>query len=610
MVIKKSFVLLVVFVLLLTVPKVEAIDPLEELYNFEILKPRHAPKQKVDLGTTKRIEETFDRGFTAVVKEDKVYLSWRLLKNDTPDTGFLLDRKEEDHVERITESPVYATTDFTDPNVAVGKRYTYELRCHVNGIVSEVIASLEIEPGKTLSYLSVKLRENVVPNRVAVGDLNGDGKFDFIVLHPRCGIDPGGQANLEGLTYKIDAYLQDGTFLWRYDLGPGIEPGVWYSPFIVYDLDGDGKAEILLKTASNVQRVKEGPLAGRVLDGPEHLSVLDGATGKEIAKADWPRRTPRLGDYNRNNRNQLTVARLDGKTPCVIALRGTYKAMFAEAWHYRDGKLVNVWQWDGDEENPVVRAQGAHQTQVADVDGDGRDEIILGSAVLDDDGTLLWSAGVGHSDSAILTVIAPELSGMQILYGNEVKHEKRGVCLVDARTGRQIWNINRKTYHIGGAMAADIDPEKPGLECFAAEDSKGGSRERYLLDAQGRFYAQGDDVPGTKHWVWWDGDKLRGSLQVRGSRNKEETSRIQIKKYKKTIIDELPGRPLMIADLYGDWREEIVVEVPGELRIYSTDIPAADRRVTLLDDSKYRIDVVNQSQGYFQSPTPAFYLGE
>jgi rhamnogalacturonan endolyase len=197
---------------------------------------------------------------------------------------------------------------------------------------------------------------------------------------------------------------------------------------------------------------------------------------------------------------------------------------------------------------------------------------------------------------------------MQVLYGNEVPHQTRGVCLVDAKTGRQIWNINRPTKHVGGAMAADIDPTRPGLECFAAEDSKGGSSEKYLLDARGNLYGSDQDVPGTKNWVWWDADRLRETITPSRDRNKPG---LCVSKYKgTTLTEEIEGRLLMIGDLYGDWREEIVTVMPGELRIYTTDIPACDRRTTLLQDAKYRTDLVNVSQGYTQSPTPSFYLGE
>ncbi|MHC4736725.1 MAG: rhamnogalacturonan lyase family protein, partial [Planctomycetota bacterium] len=172
-------------------------------------------------------------------------------------------------------------------------------------------------------YASIKFQGDYRPQRIAVADLNGDGTYDFVIKQPSRGIDPAGKPNTEGLTYKLEAYLNNGTFLWRKDLGPGIEPGIWYSPFVVYDFDGDDKAEVAVKTGPEDARESD----GRVRKGPEWCSILEGMTGAEITRADWPPRDPRLGDYNRTNRNQMGMAYLDGKIPCLLVARGTYKLM-------------------------------------------------------------------------------------------------------------------------------------------------------------------------------------------------------------------------------------------------------------------------------------------
>src|SRR5690606_8709208 len=175
------------------------------------------------------------------------------------------------------------------------------------------------------NYPSIK-REgaSVAAGRVAGGDLNGDGRYEYIIRHPNSNVDPGVPNPDDGTTYKIEAYLHDGTYLWTKDLGLGIEPGVWYSPFIVYDFDGDGKAEVALKTAGD-DYLKNS--AARIYGGSEYLSILDGMTGQEIARVDWPDRNDRYGNVNRQNRNQIGMAYLDGKTPCILAARGTYKLM-------------------------------------------------------------------------------------------------------------------------------------------------------------------------------------------------------------------------------------------------------------------------------------------
>lgn len=419
--------------------------------------------------------------------------------------------------------------------------------------------------------------------------------------------------DLTGKTYQIEAYLSDGTFLWSKDLGQGIEPGIWYSPYVVYDFNGDGKAEVALKTApDNVQRDAK----GRVDTGDEYLSVLDGMTGEEIARVDWPERNFRYGNLVRRNRNQIGMAFLDGKTPYILACRGTYKLMVVDAWQLNGTKLERAWRWDGDEENPVVRSMGSHNMVCGDVDVDGRDEILLGSCMLDDNGTLLWSVGLGHPDKVYLTDIDPDRPGMEVFLCLEPWHDNgRGVCMVDAKTGEQIWNIGHKTFHVGDGMVADIDPTHPGLECFAREDKKGGSTDKYLLAADGTYLSKNEGVPPCRNWAWWDADLLRetfaGDDNRWGAGSSSRGRSQSIVKWKgDTLTEGIEGDILMIADLYGDWREEIVTALPGEIRIYTTNIPARDRRVTLMQDALYRNYIAHRSMGYPQAPVPSFYLGE
>ena len=402
-------------------------------------------------------------------------------------------------------------------------------------------------------------------------------------------------------------------FLWSYEMGPGIEPGSLYSPFIVYDFNGDGKAEVAIKTAGTdfVKNEK-----GRVCGGSEYLSVLDGMTGKEIDRVDWPERNDRYGNLIRQNRNQMGVAYLDGKTPFILAARGTYKLMVVDAWMLKEGKLQRAWRWDGDEENPIVRSMGAHSMVTGDVDGDGRDEILLGSCMLDDNGTLLWSSGLGHSDKAYLCKLHPGMEGMQVFMVSEPKKEDgRGVSVVDAATGKLVWGIGHATYHVGDGMVADFDAAHPGLECFASEDRKGGSTDRYLLPADGRkLEVPREEVPGCRNWIWWDADLLRetfkGDDNRWGAGSSSGGRRQSIWKWKGEVLTEgIEGDILLMADMEGDWREELVTALPGELRIYHTNIPACDRRVTLMQDALYRSYVAHRSMGYPQAPVPSYYLG-
>ena len=598
----------------------QAQDLRERNYYFETLNPGHEPKPQVEGYATERIAEHLTRGLIAAPSPDGngIHLSWRLLNTDPNGVSFHVYRVVDGKQKRLTRKAIREVCDYTDHTLS-DKPMCYWITAHdAKGKVIDTSEKLTVDKSLLTHYRSVKLRDpKMRVGKVAVADLNGDGIYDFIVRTPDSNVDPGMPGTLDGRTYQIEAYLSDGTFLWSKDLGQGIEPGVWYSPFIAYDFNGDGKAEVALKTAPETTKRNE---KGRVDSGEEYLSVWDGMTGKEIARVDWPERNDRYGNLVRQNRNQIGMAYLDGKTPYILACRGTYKLMVVDAWELRGEELVRAWRWDGDEENPIIRSMGAHSLVSGDVDNDGRDEILLGSCMIDDNGTALWSAGLGHPDKAYLTDIDPNRPGMEVYLCLEPFHTNgRGVCMVDARTGEQVWNIGHETKHVGNGMVADFDPSYPGLECFATEDKKGGSSDKYLLTADGKYIRRNENIPPCGGWVWWDGDLSREVLHTPYSReemmelwrNGQPVAQHIVKWADKSSVAEgIEGSLQLIADLYGDWREEIVMSLPGELRIYTTNNPARDRRVTLMQDAIYRSYVAHRSMGYPQAPVPSYYLGE
>ena len=447
----------------------------------------------------------------------------------------------------------------------------------------------------------VKLDPGVTVQKVGIGDLDGDGRYDFVLKQPADNIDPAlPWWTPSPDTYKLDAYTQDGLRLWQKDLGWAIERGIWYSPMAVFDLDGDGKAEVAVKTGEGDPRGAD----GRVQTGPEWISILDGLTGAELARDDWPsRQIPgEPFNYNLSSRNQMCVAYLDGRTPCLIVERGTYTTIRLVAYEFtRSQGLRKLWTWDSREETGRGRynSQGAHILHAADIDADGRDEIIVGSAVVDDNGNGLWTTGFGHPDFCFVGDIDPARPGLEIFYGIEPPRQNSALCLVDAKTGTVLWGLPTATNHVGtDGMCADVDDRYPGSECHAADlDRDRHFAKSWLFNAQGKMLS--DERQGTMSQpVYWDADPQRELLRgakICDFRGGEHPPKVV-------------GRWVAVADVLGDWREELITSAPGELRIYTTTIPAADRRTCLMQDPIYRLDIAVAAMGYYAAPMLSYDL--
>ena len=553
-----------------------------------------APKPPVQGFARERVRENLDRGLVAVRRSaTDVRLAWRLLAADATDVAFHVWRTDAaGQRRRLTAQPVRATTDFTDPQ-ATAEAFTYAVTAVTAGREGPASAAATVASGRVpQAYRSFALAPGTTVQKVGLGDLDGDGRYDFVLKTPNQNIDPYASFwSKSPDTYHLEARNADGRLLWNKDLGWSIERGIWYSPFIVYDLDGDGKAEVIAKTGEGDPRDAD----GRVQSGQEWVTVFDGATGRELARAPWPGRevdgVPL--EYNYASRNQLGIAYLDGKTPCLIVERGTYTVIQVHAFQFHGGRLTPVWQWNSLQERQPKRwrGQGAHTLQAHDVDGDGRDEVVLGSAVLDDNGVGLWSTGLGHPDHCYVGKIMPDRPGLQIFYGMETAQTKaNGLCVVDAATGQILWGMEGPTRHVHGTgFCADVDASRPGLEVYGCDTDPAKRFERgWLRDARGELIQASKDFTDYRP-VYWDADPQA-----------EIISRRRITDFGSTTVQqELAGSVVLVADVFGDWREEVFTTLPGELRIYTTPIPATDRRVCLMQDPVYRNTIAAAAQGYF-----------
>ncbi|WP_409348136.1 rhamnogalacturonan lyase [Paenibacillus gyeongsangnamensis] len=576
--------------------------------------------------------EYLDRGLVAVLTDNGVFVSWRLLGTEPASTAFNLYR---DGI-RVNPQPIASGTNYQDPEGTASSSYT--VRAVVNG--EEKPASSAAKVWGT-NYLDVPLRkpaDGVTPdgvkytyraNDASVGDLDGDGQYELIVKWDPSNSKDNSQDGYTGEVF-IDAYKLDGTFLWRISHGKNIRAGAHYTQFMVYDLDGDGRAEVAFKTADGTKdgtgKIIGDPNAdyrnakGRVLDGPEYLTVFDGLTGKELVTTDYDPPRGKVTDWGDNYGNRVdrflaAIAYLDGKTPSLIMARGYYTHTVLVAYNWRDGKLTKLWKFDS-AGNPAYEAQGNHNLSVADVDGDGKDEIIYGAMTIDDNGQILYSTGLGHGDALHVGDLDPDRPGYEVFKVNEHKNAPYGAAVWDAKTGEVLWGVYTGQ-DTGRGMSADIDPRYKGEEVWASTGI-------------GLYSVKGEKISSTtpssiNFGIWWDGDLLRELLDHNydskigaGPGKIDKWDYLNGKTVNLLTADgtlsnnSTKGNPSLQADILGDWREEAIWRTADSsaLRIYTTTAPTDYRFYTLMHDPVYRLGVAWQNVAYNQPPHTSFYLGE
>ncbi len=549
---------------------------------------------------TSRGKENLGRGLNCIKTEKGQFISWRFLDSDSKKTCFTVSKLTGKKEILLTKSPIRDSTNFLDSN---GKETdVYILKAFSDSSLKKEIGKWQIK-GNRVDYKEIRLQSKdlIARGGVAIGDLNGDGEYDFVVkTSAEYNIDPaessGWHPSVKPLT--LEAYTNEGKFLWKKNLGWNIESGIWYSPYVVADLDGDGKCEVIAKTSLYTDKGEKDfrDKDGRVHSGPQYLSVFDGMTGEEITKIDWVDWAAYENEgYSHSVRNQIAIAYLDGRTPCVIMLSGTYGHQDVRTFFMKDKKLVPIWSYNNQFLGKEYQGQGAHWTVCADIDEDGRDEVVIGSVCFDDNGDILWTTGRGHPDAVYYGEINPDHKGKELLYFYETKQKDGGFLMLDAKTGKKIWRFNEPTDHIHSqALCSDIDPKIPGREFYGMNSGKNHQKteKKWYFSGNCKLLKSGDEIDSK--WGW--------SPDVAYITEKPFSTLFRLEKEKLNFRPQ--GTVITVCDFEGDWREEIITnnKNDGILRIYSTPFLSKNRRAALMQDNFYHSVVTNNSSGYGQHP--------
>lgn len=520
--------------------------------------------------------------------------------------------------------------------------------------------------GKISNYYTVDKSHEGGANDASVGDLDGDGNYEIVLKWDPTDSKDSAGADFTGNAY-IDAYKIDPNndgYMWRIDLGKNVTSGAHYTQFLVYDFDGDGKSEVAMKTAPgtvdgtgryvtevgdtdeirNTDNTKSyigtsGRLKGK---NPftQYLTIFDGETGAALYTTDYipydAAEDQYWGDgkakYNRSERYLAAVAYLDGVHPSIVMCRGYYHDSVIRAYTWDGTELTMQWEHKGkkSESSTTLYGQGNHNLSVGDIDNDGKDEIVYGSAALDDDGkTVLGNTGLGHGDAMHMSDFNND--GTQEVFSvKEEQFKKYAEDLRVASTGKHFWSSGKLTTSSdnGRGVMDNIDDSyaKEHSNALAIGWSSGIANAHDL---------NGDDVAakpagagsGTfdNFLVYWDGDLSRELLDANIIQKYYAATGTTKRFYGPSDGYTLTGgstnnyskrNPSLVADIWGDWREEIIMPVnkgsatdQAYLRIYTSTMPTDYRITTLMHDCQYRLSVAWQNVGYNQPTHASYYIG-
>lgn len=600
-------------------------------------------------------KETLDRGVIAMYTGSGVFISWRAFADESRQITYDVYRDGT----KVNEEPLDEGSNYTDAGGTDESKYV--IKGYLDGelvfespetaVLEDVYMRISLDrpdgltmpDGSTCTYS---------PNDCSVGDVDGDGQYEIFVKWDPSNSNDNSIAGYTGNVY-LDCYKMDGTKLWRIDLGINIRAGAHYTQYLVYDFDGDGKAELCCKTAPGTidgegnyvlmdgdsstadYRGTSGKTLGVITSGSEYLTVFDGQTGKELSTVTYvPLRSVQAqsssgwGDNygNRSERYLACVAYLDGEKPSIVMCRGYYTHAYLCAWDFDGEQLTQRWLHASTTSGSGAYGEGAHSLTVGDVDGDGCDEIVYGAACIDHDGSLLYRTGAGHGDALHLGDFDPDRDGLEVF----MVHEETGSSYKwdsefrDAKTGEIIWGTTQSGNDIGRGMVGDLSESWRGYEIWPGSYYVDGENVNGTFDCKGNLLV--NKRGSTCFNIYWDGDLLDELFDgkydsssgvaspVIDKRNatlvSNETS-WSFSSYNAQSCNTTKATPCLSADILGDWREELILwdgDNSSDLLIFSTTIESDYRVPCLMEDHNYRMAIAWQNSGYNQPPHLSYYL--